>query len=130
VQCNKLPQLGPSIRSRVGEIVFDSSRVAEMQAITAVRALTSDLADVRMHRIGPPNRSLSREALQSSAPAGGANICATGTRRSHALFWKGTRTISAFARRSMRRGIGSPALRSDSREGERSSASVRVPRTG
>ncbi len=49
-----------AIRRRVSEIVFHSSLVAEMQAITAMRnvatqgeAATSVL-DLRMHRIGPP----------------------------------------------------------------------------
>ena len=53
-----------SIRRRVGEIVFNSSLVAEMQAIAAMRALaersgdSSSIVDVRMHRIGPPRDEL------------------------------------------------------------------------
>jgi NTE family protein len=58
------PTDGPSIRQRIGEIVFNSSLVAEMQAIAAMRTLamrgdgTSKLLDLRLHRIGPPQRHL------------------------------------------------------------------------
>ena len=54
----------PGIRRRVGEIVFNSSLVAEMQAISAMRALaeprqaSASAANVRLHRIGPPRVEL------------------------------------------------------------------------
>jgi len=54
-----------AIRRRVSEIVFNSSLVAEMQAINAIRAKggssngMSSLGDVRLHRIGPPSDKLS-----------------------------------------------------------------------
>src|SRR5437660_11649386 len=60
----EVPTDGLGIRRRVGEIIFNSSLVAEMQAITAMRALaernadTSHLLAVRMHRIGPPRDEL------------------------------------------------------------------------
>jgi len=63
-EASETPTDGPSIRQRIGEIVFNSSLVAEMQAIAAMRALAarredgSALLDVRMHRIGPPSRDL------------------------------------------------------------------------
>jgi NTE family protein len=53
-----------AIRRRIGEIVFNSSLVAEMQAIAAMRALSANDGDasqvhaVRLHRIGPPSRAL------------------------------------------------------------------------
>ena len=53
-----------AIRRRVGEIVFNSSLVAEMQAIVAMRALSPRAAranvvhDVRLHRVAPPSREL------------------------------------------------------------------------
>lgn len=59
-----VPSDGPSIRRRIGEIVFNSSLVAEMQAIAAMRLLAerngdpSNIVDVRMHRIGPPREEL------------------------------------------------------------------------
>jgi hypothetical protein len=52
------------IRRRVGEIVFNSSLVAEMQTITAMRALAqsrqapASVANLRLHRIGPPRVEL------------------------------------------------------------------------
>ena len=58
------PKHAPAIRQRVREIVFNSSLVAEMQAIAAMRSLaargegTSSVLDLRMHRIGPPKREL------------------------------------------------------------------------
>lgn len=62
----EVPTDGHSIRRRVGEIIFNSSLVAEMQAIAAMRALAERNADasqshllaVRMHRIGPPGDDL------------------------------------------------------------------------
>ncbi len=60
----EVPTDGQGIRRRVGEIIFNSSLVAEMQAITAMRALAERNADpshllaVRMHRIGPPRDEL------------------------------------------------------------------------
>ena len=59
-----LPKDAPSIRRRIGEIVFNSSLVAEMQAISAMRSVAdrgagpASALDVRMHRIGPPRREL------------------------------------------------------------------------
>jgi len=59
-----VPRDGASIRRRVGEIVFGSSLVAEMQAISAMRAVASrgnapaGVLDLRMHRIGPPSAEL------------------------------------------------------------------------
>jgi NTE family protein len=59
-----VPRDAPSIRRRVGEIVFNSSLVAEMQAISAMRAVAArgeggaSVLDVRLHRIGPPPREL------------------------------------------------------------------------
>jgi NTE family protein len=58
------PRDAAAIRQRVGEIVFNSSLVAEMQAIAAMRALAARgegpaiMRDLRMHRIGPPAREL------------------------------------------------------------------------
>src|SRR5438105_5029224 len=52
------------IRRRVGEIVFNSSLIAEMQAIGAMRALARNgdgdvgIVDTRLHRIGPPSPTL------------------------------------------------------------------------
>jgi NTE family protein len=60
----EVPTDGQGIRRRVGEIIFNSSLVAEMQAITAMRALAERNADsshllaLRMHRIGPPREEL------------------------------------------------------------------------
>ena len=60
----EVPTNGHGIRRRVGEIIFNSSLVAEMQAIAAMRALAERNADsshllaVRMHRIGPPRDEL------------------------------------------------------------------------
>jgi NTE family protein len=59
-----VPKDAPSIRRRIGEIVFNSSLVAEMQAIAAMRAVAgrgagqASALGVRMHRIGPPQREL------------------------------------------------------------------------
>jgi NTE family protein len=61
---SEVPTDGHGIRRRVGEIIFNSSLVAEMQAITAMRALAERNADsshllaLRMHRIGPPRDEL------------------------------------------------------------------------
>jgi NTE family protein len=61
---SEVPTDGHGIRRRVGEIIFNSSLVAEMQAITAMRALAERNADsshllaIRMHRIGPPRDEL------------------------------------------------------------------------
>ena len=58
------PTDAPSIRRRIGEIVFNSSLVAEMQAIAAMRSVaarslgTASVLDARLHRIGPPPREL------------------------------------------------------------------------
>jgi len=59
-----VPKDAPSIRRRIGEIVFNSSLVAEMQAIAAMRSVAgrgagqASALGVRMHRIGPPQREL------------------------------------------------------------------------
>jgi len=59
-----VPKDATSIRRRIGEIVFNSSLVAEMQAITAMRSVAdrgagaASAVDVRLHRIGPPRREL------------------------------------------------------------------------
>jgi hypothetical protein len=56
-----------SIRRRVGEIVFHSSLVAEMQAIHTMRNLTEPThaptrsAELRFHWIGPPRLALCAE---------------------------------------------------------------------
>ncbi len=61
---DELPKDAAAIRRRVGEIGFNSSLVAEMQAICAMRAIAArtgqraSVADVRLHRIGPPRRAL------------------------------------------------------------------------
>jgi NTE family protein len=67
----EVPTDGLEIRRRVGEIIFNSSLVAEMQAITAMRALadrnadTSHLLALRMHRIGPPRDELHEQGSSS-----------------------------------------------------------------
>jgi len=59
-----VPKDAPAIRRRIGEIVFNSSLVAEMQAISAMRSVAgrgagqASALDVRLHRIGPPRRDL------------------------------------------------------------------------
>jgi NTE family protein len=70
------PTDATGIRRRVSEIIFNSSLVAEMQAITAMRALALrsaddvDIIDTRLHRIGPPPQSLltTGSALERSRP--------------------------------------------------------------
>src|SRR5207253_1473377 len=63
-QAGDVPKDAASIRRRIGEIVFNSSLVAEMQAIAAMRSMaargddTSSVADIRFHRIGPPPAEL------------------------------------------------------------------------
>jgi len=55
------PRDALSIRRRLGEIVFNSSLVAEMQSISAMRDVarrSARVRDVRLHRIGPPERAL------------------------------------------------------------------------
>ena len=60
----EVPKDASGIRRRLGEIVFNSSLVAEMQAITALRAMatrgetSSSLLDLRLHRVGPPRHDL------------------------------------------------------------------------
>jgi NTE family protein len=69
-----VPRDVAAIRRRVGEIVFHSSLVAEMQAITAMRTVAAhgeagaSVLDLRMHRIGPPRAQLFEEgsALERS----------------------------------------------------------------
>jgi len=59
-----VPADNASIRQRVGEIVFNSGLVAEMQALMAMRALAArtgahtHVSEVRLHRIGPPHAAL------------------------------------------------------------------------
>ncbi|MEP6997391.1 MAG: patatin-like phospholipase family protein [Betaproteobacteria bacterium] len=66
-----IPVDARSIRRRVGEIVFNSSLVAEMQAIAAMRTLAargngpSSVVDLRLHRIGPPRDALAVEGSAS-----------------------------------------------------------------
>ena len=66
-----LPLDAPSIRRRVGQIVFNSSIGAEMQALVALRELAAQpgarakAPDVRMHRIGPPHLELFEEGSGS-----------------------------------------------------------------
>ena len=58
------PRDASAIRQRIGEIVFNSSLVAEMQSIAAMRALAgrgegpTTMRELRLHRIGPPPRDL------------------------------------------------------------------------
>ena len=60
----ELPTGTLGIRRRVGEIVFNSSLVAEIQAISAMRGLAqprhapAGVAKVRLHRVGPPRVEL------------------------------------------------------------------------
>ena len=60
----QVPADSLAIRRRVGEIVFHSSLVAEMQAIHAMRALSDSrnvegrFARLRLHRVGPPRLEL------------------------------------------------------------------------
>ncbi len=67
-----VPRDAASIRRRVGEIVFNSSLVAEMQTIAAMRdaagSRRAPVSDVRLHRIGPPRRELLQQgsALERS----------------------------------------------------------------
>lgn len=69
-----VPKDVAAIRRRVGEIVFHSSLVAEMQAIMAMRTVAAQggaaasVLDLRMHRIGPPRGELFKEgsALERS----------------------------------------------------------------
>ena len=62
--CGDLPRDAQAIKRRVGEIVFNSSLVAEMQAIAAIREAAvgcgapSPFLSARMHRIGPPSSEL------------------------------------------------------------------------
>ena len=59
-----VPRDALAIHRRVGEIVFNSSLVAEMQAIASMREVAGKspsgarVLDVRLHRIGPPQREL------------------------------------------------------------------------
>ena len=61
---SETPRDATAIRQRIGEIVFNSSLVAEMQAIAAMRAIAergegqASVRDLRLHRIGPPPREL------------------------------------------------------------------------
>jgi NTE family protein len=63
-EASEAPTDAQGIRQRIGEIVFNSSLVAEMQAIAAMRALAtrhdgaSNVLELRLHRIGPPQRRL------------------------------------------------------------------------
>src|SRR6266542_2498526 len=61
---DEVPTGTAAIRRRISEIVFNSRLVAEMQAISAMRAVATptgkaaNVADVRLHRIGPPRVEL------------------------------------------------------------------------
>jgi NTE family protein len=76
-EVEETPRDASSIRQRIGEIVFNSSLVAEMQSIAAMRAMAargdgpSNMRELRMHRIGPPPRDLieSGSALERSRTA-------------------------------------------------------------
>lgn len=63
-QAAEMPVSAAAIRQRIAEIVFHSSLVAEMQAIQAIRELTtgrdeaSRFGQARFHRIGPPPEGL------------------------------------------------------------------------
>ena len=67
----EVPTSASSIRRRVGEIIFNSSLVAEMQAIAAMRALAergkgpASVVDLRLHRIGPPPQALFEQGSAS-----------------------------------------------------------------
>jgi len=56
------PTDAAGIRRRVGEIVFNSSLVAELQSIATMRAMAADsdaaLHQLRLHRVAPPPRAL------------------------------------------------------------------------
>ena len=62
-----IPKDARSIRRRVAEIVFNSSLVAEMQTLAALRELPSRGCEqpcapkIRLHRIGPPDARLFQE---------------------------------------------------------------------
>ena len=59
--CADTPQDSAAIERRVGEIMFNASLVAEMQAIVAIREAAqgaTPFAAVRMHRVGPPPAAL------------------------------------------------------------------------
>jgi NTE family protein len=68
---DELPTNAAAIRRRVGEIAFNSSLVAEMQAIAAMRALAArtgqqtSVANLRLHRVGPPKRELFEQGSSS-----------------------------------------------------------------
>ena len=63
-QAPQLPTSQREVKQRIGEVVFHSPLVAEMQAIAAVRSqsqsqgLSSCFNDARFHRIGPPPTDL------------------------------------------------------------------------
>ncbi len=63
-EVHEAPRDASAIRQRIGEIVFNSSLVAEMQSIAAMRTMAargdgpSNMRELRMHRIGPPPRDL------------------------------------------------------------------------
>jgi len=68
--CAETPKDAAAIKRRVGDIMFNSSLVAEMQAIAAIREAAqgsrrqqavSPFAAVRMHRIGPPPAALQEQ---------------------------------------------------------------------
>ena len=73
---DRAPTDASGIRNRVSEIVFNSSLVAEIQAIRAMRALVKrddagvGVVDTRLHRIGPPPANLLTvgSALERSRP--------------------------------------------------------------
>jgi NTE family protein len=67
----EVPKDAASIQNRINEIVFNSSLVAEMQAIAALRAVAarsdavSPISNLRVHRIGPPRRELCQQGSSS-----------------------------------------------------------------
>jgi len=68
---SEVPKDAASIQNRINEIVFNSSLVAEMQAIAALRAAAarvdgaSPISNVRLHRIGPPRPELFQQGSSS-----------------------------------------------------------------
>jgi NTE family protein len=79
----QVPTDSLSIRRRVGEIVFHSSLVAEMQAIHAMRVLGDTrnaegrFARLRLHRIGPPRLQLFEQGNSIERARAGFSCCTT-----------------------------------------------------
>ena len=91
--CGDLPRDAQAIKRRVGEIVFNSSLVAEMQAIAAIREAAvgcgapSPFLSARMHRIGPPSSELFDQGTAPTTVRGiGSPTCATRAGLPHNVF--------------------------------------------